>query len=94
MLAVVATLKVKAGMEREFETVAKQLVEKVNASEVGCKLYTLCKAEAPLTYVFLERYVDEAAAKAHRASGHFKDLGRQMGAFMDGPPQVLRLTEV
>lgn len=94
MLAVVATIKVKAGMEQEFETVAKRLVEKVNASEVGCKLYTLCRGEAPLTYVFLERYVDEAATKAHRASDHFKDLGRQMGAFMDGPPQVMRLTEV
>ena len=94
MLAVVATIKVKAGMEQDFESVAKQLVEKVTANEAGCKLYTLCKGEAPLTYVFLERYVDEAATKAHRATDHFKDLGRKMGAFMDGPPQVIRLTEV
>ncbi len=94
MLAVVATIKVKTGMEKEFEAVAKQLVQKVNAAEPGCKLYTLCKGDAPLTYVFLERYVDEEATKAHRGSEHFKDLGRKMGAFMDGPPQVLRLTEV
>ncbi len=94
MLAVVATIKVKPGMERDFEAVAMQLVQKVNAAEPGCKLYTLCKGEAPLTYVFLERYTDEAATQAHRASDHFKDLGRKMGAFMDGPPQVLRMKEV
>lgn len=94
MLAVVATIKVKPNMEREFESVAKELVAKVNAQEPGCKLYTLCKGEAPLTYVFLERYVDEAATQAHRGSAHFKELGRRMGAFMDGPPQVLRMSEV
>jgi len=94
MLAVVATIKVKAGQEADFEAVAKQLVAKVNATEPGCKLYTLCKGDVPLTYVFLERYADEEATKAHRASEHFRDLGKKMGAFMDGPPQVLRLKEV
>ncbi|HUJ74471.1 MAG TPA: putative quinol monooxygenase [bacterium] len=94
MLAVVATIKVKAGMEQDFEAVAKQLVAQTNANEPGCKLYTLCKGEAPLTYVFLERYVDEAATAAHRGSSHFKELGRKMGAFMDGAPQVLRMREV
>jgi len=38
MLAVVATLKVKAGQEADFEAVAKQLVAQVNANEPGCKL--------------------------------------------------------
>ena len=33
MLGVVATIKVKAGMEKEFEAVAKELVAKVNAGE-------------------------------------------------------------
>jgi quinol monooxygenase YgiN len=94
MLAVVATIKVKAGSEQDFEAVAKQLVAKVNANEPGCKLYTLCKGDAPQTYVFLERYVDEEATKAHRASEHFRDLGKKMGAFMDGAPAVLRLTEI
>ena len=46
MLGVVATIKVKPGMEKEFETVAKELVAKVNANEPGCKLYALHKNEA------------------------------------------------
>lgn len=94
MLSVVATIKVKPGTEHEFEAVAKQLVAKVTANEPGCKLYTLSKGDTPLTYVFMERYVDDEAVKAHRATEHFKDLGRKMGAFMEGPPTVLRMTEL
>jgi quinol monooxygenase YgiN len=94
MLGTIATIKVKPGMEAQFEAVAKELVAKVNASEPGCKLYALHHAEAPHTYVFMERYVDQAAVEAHRASEHFRTLGRKMGEFMDGRAEVLRLREV
>ncbi len=94
MLGVVATLKVKPGMEREFEAVAKELVAKVNASEPGCKLYALHHTETPGTYVFMERYADQAAVEAHRGTDYFKALGRKMGEYMDGRPEILRLREV
>jgi quinol monooxygenase YgiN len=94
MLAVIATIKVKSGMEKEFEAVAKELVAKVNANEPGCKLYTLCRSETPQTYVFMERYVDQAAVEAHRGTDYFKELGRRMGQFMAGRPEIQRLTEV
>ena len=96
MLGVVATLKVKAGMEREFEAVAKELVAKVNANEPGCRLYALHRldgADTP-TYVLMERYVDQAAVEAHRATDYFKALGRKMGEFMDGRAEAVRLREV
>ena len=96
MLGVVATIKVKPGMEREFEAVAKELVAKVNANEPGCRLYALHRlndAETP-TYVFMERYVDQAAVEAHRATDYFKALGRKMGEFMDGRAEVVRMREV
>ena len=76
MLGVVATIKVKPGMEQQFEAVAKELVAKVNANEPGCRLYALHRAEAPQTYVFMERYTDQAAVEAHRATDYFKALGR------------------
>ena len=94
MLGVVATLKVKPCKEKEFEAVAKELVAKVNAGEPGCKLYALHHGETPGTYIFMERYVDQAAVEAHRATEYFKALGRKMGEFMDGRPEVLRLREV
>jgi quinol monooxygenase YgiN len=94
MLGVVATLKVKPGMEKEFEAVAKDLVARVNANERGCTLYALHHGETAGTYVFMERYADQAAVDAHRATEYFKSLGRKMGEYMDGRPEVLRLREV
>jgi quinol monooxygenase YgiN len=94
MRGVIATLKVKPGMEKEFEAVARELVAKVNAGEPGCRLYALHRAETPGTYVFMERYVDQAAVEAHRGTDYFKALGRKMGEYMDGRPEVLRLQEV
>jgi quinol monooxygenase YgiN len=94
MLGVVATIKVKPGMESEFETVAKELVAKVNAHEKGCTLYALHKAETTGTYVFMERYTDQGAVEAHRATDYFKALGRKMGEYMEGRPEVLRLKEL
>ena len=94
VLSVVAKIKVKEGQQSAFEAVATKLAAAVNANEPGCLLYTLNKGDDPTTYVFLERYKDEDAVKAHRASDHFRSLGREMGAFMDGPPDVLRLNEI
>ena len=93
MLGIVAKLTVKPGMEKEFEAVAKELVAKVRAGEPGCKLYVLHRAETPNVYVFMERYTDQAAVEAHRATDYFKALGRKMGEYMEGR-EVMRLTEV
>ena len=94
MIGIVATIKTKPGQDAAFEQVAQALVKAVNTDEPGCLLYCLFRADEPNTYVFMERYVDEAAVDAHRAAPHFKDLGRKMGEFMDGRPQVQRLRAV
>ncbi|HLJ65431.1 MAG TPA: putative quinol monooxygenase [Stellaceae bacterium] len=94
MLAVIATIKVKPGMEKDFEREALALAREVNAKEPGCKLYTLSRGEAAHTYIFMERYVDQAAVEHHRGTAYFKEIGRKMGAFMDGKPEIQRLTEL
>ena len=94
MIGIVATLKIKPGMEKEFEAVAKELVAKVNASEPGCRLYALHHGEQPNTYVFMERYADPAAVEAHRATDHYKTLGRKLGEYLDGRAEIQRLREV
>ena len=94
MLSIVAKITVKAGSEADFEAVAKKLVAAVNANEAGCEFYQLHKGDDPLVYTFIERYRDEDATVAHRKSDHFRQYGKEMGAFMDGPPDVLRLTQV
>jgi quinol monooxygenase YgiN len=94
MIGIVATLKVKDGMAAEFEAAAMDLVEAVNANEPDCLLYRLYRTEDEHTFVFMERYKDEAAGDFHRNSDHFKTLGAKMGPFMAGRPEVLRMTEV
>ena len=92
--SIVATIKVKAGHEADFEAIAGKLVAAVKANEPGCMLYTLNRGDDPLTFVFMERYQDADAVKAHRATDHYRSLGREMGAHMDGAPEILRMQEV
>ncbi len=94
MIAIIATIKTKPGAGAQFEAVAKDLMAQVHANEPGCKLYQLCKSDEADTYVFMERYVDQAAVETHRGTAHFKELGRKMGEFMAGRPDVKILKEV
>jgi len=94
MLGTIATIKVKEGKGADFEKVATELVKKVNENEKGCLLYQLYHGEEPNTYVFMERYADQAAVEAHRGTDYFKTLGRAMGEFMDGRPVLVRLKQV
>jgi len=93
MIGLIATLKIKEGKGADFEAVANQLVEKVRATEDGCVHYDLYK-QNDTTYVFLERYKDEAALEIHRNTEHYKTIGAQMGAFMAGKPDIQILQSV
>lgn len=92
--SIVATIRVKAGEEAAFETIARKLVAAVNTNEPGCMLYTLNKGDDPQAFVFMERYQDEDAVKVHRATDHYRMLGKAMGAHMDGAPAILRMKEL
>lgn len=94
MIGIVAKIRVKEGMSAQFEAVAKELVAAVNANEPDCALYALHRTDDPNLYVFMERYTDQAAVENHRKQDHFRRLGRQMGEFMDGAPDVLRMEEI
>ena len=93
MIGIVATLKIKEGAGADFEAVASQLVEKVNANEDGVVYYDLYKQDET-TYVFLERYKDQAAHEAHGKTDYFRELGAQMAPFMGGAPEVKILQAV
>lgn len=93
MIGIVATLKIKEDSGAEFEAVASQLVEKVNANEDGVVYYDLYK-ENETTYVFLERYKDKEAQEAHGKTDYFRALGAEMGPFMAGAPEIKVLASV
>jgi quinol monooxygenase YgiN len=95
MIGAYALLTIKDGSQADFEKVAAELVAAVNANEPGCELYRLFKVRDSATqYAFMERYRDQAAVEAHRASEHFKRLGRAMGPFLDGAPVVTRMDQI
>lgn len=93
MVGVVATIKIQEGKGVEFEAVANQLVEKVNANEEGVVYYDLYKQD-DTTYVFLERYKDEEALAIHRKTDYFASIGAKMGVFMTAKPDVQVLQSV
>ena len=90
MISVVAKIPVKEGANADFEAVAKKLCAAVAENEPDCVLYEIHKTEDPQMYLFVERYKDMAAIENHRKSDHFRSLGREMGAHMDGPADVIR----
>ena len=93
MIGIVATLKIKEGSGSDFEAVATELVEKVNANEEGVVYYDLYKQDET-TYVFLERYKDQEAQDAHGKTDYFRELGSKMVAFMAGAPDIKVLQSV
>ncbi len=90
-VAAIAVLRVKPGMEAEFEAAFAPLQAAVNADEPGNQLYQLTRTTETGTYKVLEIYDDAAAVDAHRASDHFKTLGAALGPFMAGRAEVERL---
>jgi len=94
MQAIIARLVIKAGEEETFEAAARDMMAQVANNEPGCKLYVCSKAKEPQTYVFMERYVDDAAMAAHREADHFKAFGAKIGGILAGAPQIERLSEI
>ena len=87
MIGVIATLKIKEGSGKDFEEVARKLVEKVNTNEEGVLYYDLYKDDET-TYIFLEKYKDQEAQTIHGQTDYFKALGAEMGAFMTAMPDI------
>jgi len=95
MIAIVATARIKDGMQEQFEKLAKQLSEAVQEHEPDCQLYLLTRSKTDANrYIFLERYTDEAALKHHTKQPYMGTVGRELFACMDGKPDIQVLDEV
>lgn len=93
-IGIVATLKVQAGKEGEFEEIFKGLSAAVKQNEPGCVLYELFKSKQPLTYVVMEQYANGEALAAHGKTAYFLAAGPKLGAVLDGRPQIDILQKV
>ena len=93
-IGVIATLRVQPGKEEAFEAVFAELAAAVRANETGNSYYKLFRTTDAGVYKVLECYDDEAAVEAHRASGHFRELGAKLGPCLAGAPELEKLSAV
>jgi quinol monooxygenase YgiN len=69
MTAFIATLRIKAGQEREFERLQRELSELTHANEPGTLVYDILRSrDDPSTYVVYGRFRDEAAFQFHQTT--------------------------
>ena len=61
MLDMVVTQRVNAGMEEAFEAIARQLTLNTLSQDKGCLRYEWFRADAPQTYILIERWTDQPA---------------------------------
>lgn len=88
MIVIGATIKAKPGMEQQLIAKMDELA-KATEKEDGCLMYIFNQdTKDPGTILVYEQYRDQAAFDAHMGSDHFKTIGRAMGEFMAGRPEM------
>ncbi len=93
MIGVIANLRIKPGKEKQFEEVAKKLVDAVNSEEENNIFYRLYK-KSELLYTFMEGYKDRESLEFHTTTRHYKENGKAMAEFLDGRPGVEVMNEI
>jgi quinol monooxygenase YgiN len=91
-VAVVATLKAKAGKRDELVSALGTAIETANG-EAGTLLYILHGNPADENSLLMyELYTGHDALGAHVSSDAFKALGASIGHLVDGQPELTVLT--
>ena len=93
MIGVIANLKIKPGKEKQFEEIAKILVDAMNSEEENNIFYRLYK-KSELLYTFMEGYKDRESLEYHTTTRHYKENGKAMAEFLDGRPEVEVMNEI
>jgi len=74
VIVLVARYRAKAGQGDAVADAMRQVIS-ASRAEPGNLVYTVQRSiEDPDEFVLYERYVDEAAVDAHRASAHFQEI--------------------
>ena len=93
MIGVIANLKIKPGKEKQFEEIAKILVDAVNSEEENNIFYRLYK-KSELLYTFMEGYKDKESLEYHTTTKHYKENGKVMAELLDCRPEVEVMNEI
>ena len=75
MVTFIATLKIKAGREAEFERLQSELSDLAHAEEPGLIVYDVIRHRTEArTYVVYARFADQAAFEFHQAADFHERL--------------------
>src|SRR4051812_31236586 len=90
MIAIVATIHVRAERVETFERVARELEREVQEKEPGCLVYRMARdRSSPLTYRNLEIFKDQAAIDYHVEQDYFLAAIETMRTCQgEAPPSV------
>lgn len=92
-IVITAILKAHSGKEDELRQTLHQVIPPSRAEE-GCLAYVLHEAiDAPGTFVFHEKYADEAALDQHINSPHYQAYRKEAESLLD-VREVYRLHEI
>lgn len=94
MIVLIAKSTVQEGKQEEFVRIAKKMVEETRKEE-GCISYDLVKDETDdVVFCFIEKYRDEAALEAHRASAYFQTYVPMLGALRTKPSELSKCVTI
>ena len=89
---VVAIFKAKPECADEYLAALTEMAEQTHANDEGCLLYSLQRSTTdPNTFVFIEKWISEAALDAHGAKPHLLDGRAEREAMLAEPGVVIRL---
>jgi quinol monooxygenase YgiN len=94
MIDVVVTQRVNAGMEAAFEALAREVTANTLSQDKGCLRYEWYRADAPQTYILIERWTDQAAAQAHLKADHLAALMPKIRDCVPETFSICRLTRI
>lgn len=94
MIVLIAKNTLQEGKQEEFVRIAKKMVEETRKEE-GCISYDLVKDETDdVVFCFIEKYKDEAALEAHRASAYFQTYVPMLGALRTKPSELSKCVTI
>jgi quinol monooxygenase YgiN len=90
---ITAKVFIKSGKESDFILEARVMIENSNKEE-GCLGYMLYQDPYEKTnFIFVERYVNQAAIDVHFATPYFKEFGTKT-ADMTSKPMELKIFDI
>ena len=93
-LNVVVTRRVQAGKEEEVEAILRDLQAATLANDKGCLRYEWYRASTPQTYMLLESWADQAAARQHLKAPHVVIALEKLLLLVAEQPQAVLLTKL